>query len=261
MYLLGIDFETQGSDAKTTLATEVGAILYRYEEQKLSMALSYNSLIWKPGYPKQDPKIVELTGISDGDLQERGVPPEEAIENTLRLVEQADIVFAHKISFDRTVLQAHCDRLGIKLPKREWICTLTNFPWPKRFTCHKLSHLAYEHGIMVDPRTLHRADADVELMMQLISTKYNLDDVIAYARKPWIYLRAEPFGPWQDGGIQNTIAKENGFTYEQVKGVDEHKWPKKWVTRVKTTAEHLLIVSNINLSKSPFRVDVIEGIS
>lgn len=265
MKLLGIDFETQDADSKTTRATEVGAVLYDYEpniKPQFRECDRYNSLIWDPEYPPQTQKIIELTGITDEMLRAQAICPKPAFERVADMVAKADVILAHKISFDRTVFEAHCKRLGIPIPENKfWLCTLTNFPWPKQFTCHKLSHLAYEHGIMVDPRTLHRADADVDLMMRLIGECYDFEQLLAYARTPWLYLKADVVPPWNDGGTQNEFAKSLGFTYEQVKGVEEHKWPKKWVRRVKTQGEFDDIVEAARTFKSPFRVARIEGIS
>lgn len=260
MLVLGLDFETQDSDAKTTRFTEIGAALYEVRNSMWREVDAYNALAYEPDYPPQTEKIVELTSITDEMLKTYGKPRKQILEEFLPLVLKADVIMAHKISFDRTVLMSTAKLFGVEIPKKEWLCTLTNFNWPKNLTCHKLSHLAYEHGIMVDPSTLHRATDDVRLMIRLVAEKYNWDEVLAYARTPWRYLHAEVLGPWQDGGVQNEIAKSLGFAWEQVKGVDEYKFTKKWVTRVKIGNEQK-IMDAVRESKSPFRVTEIQGLS
>lgn len=263
MKVLGIDFETQDADSKTTRATEVGAVLYSYDPKikpQFREIDRFNTLIWDESYPAQTDQIVELTGINDNMLREGGMQPHLAFASIIAFVMDADLIMAHKISFDKNVLVHNARRIGLEVPEKEWLCTLTNFPWSSRFTCKKLSHLAYEHGILVDPRTLHRADADVDLMMRLIGECYDFEQILAYSRTPWIYVKAEIVPPWTDGGLQSEYAKGLGFSWEQVRNVEEHKWPKKWVRRVKTEAEFEGLVEQARNFKSPFRVARIEGI-
>lgn len=266
MKVLGLDFETQDADAKTTRVTEVGAALYEYNGKSDPLIANewrkiegFSSLCWEPDYPPQNPAIAELTGITDEMLKNDGKPRREIFaRQLLPLVHDADIIVAHKISFDRTVLKSTAKLFDFQVPDREWLCTLTNFDWPKKLTCHKLSHLAYEHSILVDPATLHRAENDVDLMLRLLA-KYDFEKVLAYAREPWVYLKAEIAKPWTDGGVQSGIAKSLGFSFERVKGVDEYEWPKKWVTRVKASRLDDF-TTQVLKSPSPFRVDKIEGL-
>lgn len=294
MKLLGLDFETQTDKAATTNVTEVGAVLYEYNgygkflcrpgttihgemEDKsvvysgqfppvplgpLTEIDSYSAFCWDKSYPPQTEKIIEITGITDGLLKEQGEAAKPVMEKLVKdYITPADVIFAHKTAFDKTILEAQCQKFHIELPRKEWICTLTNFPWPGKYTCHKLSHLAYEHGIMVDPSTLHRAMNDVQLMMRLISTKYDIDKVLEYARMPWTYLKIAVPGPWTDGGEGTGFAKQLGFSYECVKGTDYPKWPKTWVTRVKTAEQHFKIGEAARTNKIAYRVDKIEGLN
>lgn len=259
MKVLGLDFESQDADAKTTRVTEIGAVLSevigKYGWRKLK---EFSTLCYEPDYPPQNQAIAELTGITDDMLKSGGIPRKEAFEKLLPLVHEADIIVCHKTSFDWTLLKATCKLFGLEVPEKELLCTLTNFNWPKRLTCHKLSHLAYEHSILVDPATLHRAVNDVDLMLRLLA-KYDFEKVLEYAREPWVYLKAEIAKPWTDGGVQSGIAKTLGFSFERVKGVDEYEWPKKWVTRTKIS-NYESFKDIVLKSPSPFRIDKIEGL-
>lgn len=260
-YLLGLDFETQSEKPKETNVTEVGASLYRYTKDAVCEVDGFSALCYDPSYPPQTKKIVELTGITDEMLKTEGKPVQDVFRQLLfPLIEKADVVFCHKVSFDKTVLDFTSKKFGLVPPEKEYVCTLSNFPWPERITCKKLSHIAYEHGILVDPATLHRAKDDVDLMMRLILEKYDLEEVLNYARKPWAFLRAFPIEPWKDGETQTTIAKSLGFNWQQVKYLDEPKFPKMWVTRVKFDRIEPLKEAVRN-SASPFRVLQIEGIN
>lgn len=258
-FVLGLDFETQDADAKTTRITEIGAVLFTVIENRLKPLCDYNRLVYEPDYPPQTKKIIELTGITDDMLIAKGISRKEALRELITLIDSADIIMAHKISFDKTVLYSSAKLFDLVVPEKEWLCTLTNFNWPSNLTCHKLSHLAYEHGIMVDPRTLHRAFEDVALMGRVVN-EYSFSDVIKYAREPWIYLKADVIAPWKDGGFQTGVAKSLGYSWQQVKGVDFYQWDKTWVTRVK---ESMFEAHKEEISKSiaPFRITKIEGIS
>lgn len=262
MLVMGLDFETQDDQPKTTNVTEVGAVLYQVdlETNEFNKMVEFSHFCYEPEYPPQTEKIISLTGITDEMLKTFGKPREGVFRELMPMVRLADIILCHKISFDETILKATCEKFSIELPKKEFLCTLTNFPWPPNLTCHKLSHLAYEHDIPHDRKSLHRAVNDVDLMIQTIA-KYNFKEVLEYARKPWIYFKATILEPWKDGGLQASIAKSFGFTFESVKGTDTPRWSKTWVSRTKSLEKLEEIKSGVAVSASPFRVAVIEGIT
>lgn len=263
--VLALDFETQCSNAQTTNITELGAILYEVTHiqgtNHVAKLVELSSFVYDESYPPQSELVKDITGISDEMLKESGQHPKLALGQLLPLVQGADVVMAHKTAFDWTVFSQNLDKNGMgEPPKKELLCTLTNFPWPKKFTCHKLGHLAWEHDILVKASDLHRAVNDVELMAQLVFTKYDFFEVLKYARSPWVYFKADVMKPWVDGGASTGHAKTFGFSWEQVKGTEGPKFPKAWVTRVK---EHLSEEwkEQIRNSSSPFRVTKIEGIN
>lgn len=287
MKLLALDFETQDDDAANTRITEVGCFGVLAEklvndkdggDYQYTQLGQYSQLCHESDYPPQSEFIAELTGINDEMLKKDGITRAKMLEVLIPVVEAADVIFAHKKAFDQVVFESTCRKLGIEPPKKEWVCTLTEFVWPKAYTCKKLGHLAFEHGMfdskiadtpqgqvyippMVDRTKLHRAGDDAKLLMQLITMHYKLDDVLAYARAPWIYVKAECLPPWTDAGVQKSIAYKLGFSYEKCKYTEKPAWPKSWVTRVKTMAEVEKIKETVRTSESPFRVAIIEGIS
>lgn len=232
MKILGCDFESQDDDARTTNVTEVGASLVedgRYLHQ-------ISALCYLPEYPPQTEFIVELTGITDEMLKTTGMIPKLVFEKLLfPLVEEAEYVFAHNKSFDETVYNATSERYGLTPPKRPWICTVTEIDYPRKYTCKKLSHLAFDHGLVFDPSLLHRSLDDVKLMLQLLAL-YKLEDIIAYANEPWIYIQAlfpPPFGTSAAAGLVGKAkAQKLGYGWEKAKG-DEKVFAKQWMKRVK----------------------------
>lgn len=234
MKLVVLDFETQGDDPTFHKPTEVGAVLWDTEEEAFTERLS--QLIYEPSYEPQTEEIVEITGITDEMLKEKGLSRETVFMNLLSpLVEEADYVLAHNKAFDQTVYETTCRAIGrdIRKPKGGWICTIQDVPYPKKYKCKKLSHLAYDHGVIVDPATLHRAIHDVELLAELILTRYDFNDILAYYQLPWAILFLNGVkGPWEDNGVTNAQAKKLGYSWERPWGTDL-TFQKRWVKRIK----------------------------
>jgi DNA polymerase III epsilon subunit-like protein len=237
MLVLGIDFETQDDQAETTNITEVGAVLVSFEPYALGEYYERKQVIgqlcYESNYPPQKPEIVELTGITDDMLRADGHSKKEVFSMLLPLVEQADLVCAHNKKFDQAVFNAECRRQGIPIPDKRWLCTLTEMPYPAKYTCKKLSHLAWEHDIEVDRKSLHRAEYDVQLMLQLV-LKYGLANVLAYADEPWVYFQAVIPAPWVDQGIGKQKAQKMGYSWQSARH-DERVFDKCWVKRVKAS--------------------------
>lgn len=241
MRLLGLDFETQCDDAENTNITEVGAVELIWTpggEEEFKVETTYSTLVYSPEYPPQKPEIVELTGLTDEMLKAEGTGPGSALVGLLPLVNRADVILAHNKKFDQRVFESSVKRvMGIEPPKKEWLCTIHDVPYPAKYRCKKLSHLAYDHGLKMDDRVLHRATDDVRLMLELVTTKYPFKAILDYYREPWVYLRADILGPWQgkggDGGVGKEQATSLGYAWEKPRGTDEPVFPKFWVKRVK----------------------------
>lgn len=237
MKLLFLDFETQGDQPTEHLPTEVGMTLVDVEGGLTKREQTVSQFIWEPHYPPQTPEIVEITGITDEMLRAEGRSQREVFQEMIfPMVRAADFVLAHNKQFDKTVYDATSAREALEpaSPVKQWLCTIQDVPYAKKYKCKKLSHLAYDHGVVVDPSTLHRAGADTDLLARLITTKYKIEDIIAYANTPWVYLRAVVPPPWEDGGVGTGQAKKLGYGWEKIWGT-EVTFPKRWVRRIKET--------------------------
>ncbi len=242
--VLFLDFETQGDDTKSTNATEVGAFQTEHVSPPMDLdnppasifrpEIEFSSLIYDKTYPPQTQFIKDLTGITDEMLMKEGRSPVLIFSEISNLVGGVDWVIAHKAAFDRGIYEAGCIRTDtpIQEPKRGWICSLTDIPYHPKYTCKKLSHLAYEHGILVDPATLHRALDDVKLLCMLVG-KYRLEDIIEYRSIPWVYIRAKIPAPWEDNGVGKAQAQKLGYSWKTAKGMDTPVFDGCWVKRVK----------------------------
>ena len=239
MKILGLDFETTGLDTATCDVVEVCAVLVDDATvdkagRQMQMVEKLSELVYSAHYKPLPPEITELTGITDKELMARGIAEEMALQRLLGLMAEAQLVVCHNVGFDKKVLYAWAKRLGKEVPERQWLCTLTEVPYEKKYKCRKLSHLALDHGITVHGDDLHRADYDVHLMLGVLLWFYDLPKVLAYAREPWVYLQARIPKPWDDGGAGKEQAKKLGFSWEKIHG-DERVFEKLWVKRVKAS--------------------------
>lgn len=253
MKALLVDIETQGLDTVNPFITEIGAKLYDVEGKVWGNIDGGARICFDHTYPPQPEVIVKLTGITDAMLKALGRPRQEVFaEFLLPLVNQADVIFAHNKAFDQVIIERTAEMLGIPFPKKEWICTKTEFPWREDLTCKKLQHLAYEHRIFwewnIDPDSLHRAEDDVNLLSYLMR-EYDMKDILAFARSAQVFLVADCLAPWVDGGVQKDIASSAGFKWDA--GM------KAWTQKVKESQYGKVMDKVIN-SNSPFRVDIRE---
>lgn len=234
MKLLGIDFECQDDQAETTNITEVGCILVEVPNPSVKdfkEVARFEKYVWDLHYPPQREDIVALTGITDATLKKEGKSPAWVLGNLQAFIGQADYVVAHNKKFDETVYLSQCKKHGERPVQKPWLCTMSEIPFADKYTCKKLSHLAYDHGILVHPAKLHRAIQDVELMLALLA-EYKIDEVLAFANEPWVYLQAVFPPPWEDHGVGKAKAQRLGFGWEKARG-DDRVFTKMWVKRVK----------------------------
>lgn len=256
MNLLFLDFETQGLDVETTNPTQLAACeVVTSDESEFSHMVNrliFNHLIYEPSYPPQPKEVSELTGITDELLMKKGMPTKFVLHGLKLLMEKADLVLAHNAVFDRSVYLATCKRFDMEpaKPKEGWLCTRNDIPWPKKYKCKQLSHLAFDLGLDVERSRLHQADYDIDLLVQVTFEGVPFATTLSYFRSPWIMLAASGIlAPWQDGGEANAKVKALGYAWQTVYGTNIFV-EKTWVKRVK---QHEL-ESELALATGQFQV-------
>ncbi len=106
---VAVDLETTGYSARNSEIIEIGAVKYYKGQLVDSFETTVHSVDRVP------PKIVEITGLTDADVQ-AGLPPDEALEKFLRFLGES-LVVAHNKGFDLSFLRHHCKKyLGRGLP-------------------------------------------------------------------------------------------------------------------------------------------------
>jgi len=207
MYI-AIDFETQGFNAETDAPTELGLVAFNDKFEEL---YSLNYIIQSPLTKPQSNEIIEITGITDAMIA-GGVQESEVVEQIYPRIKEAKAIFAYNAPFDNAFLKEMLKRQEAPLTDVLVVDVMRDIDYPNRFNCKKLSHLAYDHGIVEHPDNLHRAINDVRLMIKLLA-KYDLQKMISNAKEPKVLLRMMTKGPWEDKGVSNEYAKANGFRF------------------------------------------------
>jgi DNA polymerase III alpha subunit (gram-positive type) len=186
MYILGLDLETTGTDPNKDQITEVGAVIWDVTAKKPVKFLS--EIVKGADLPLSD-EVVEITGITDADINDWGKDLEPVLSELCEMAAQCEFIVAHNgRAFDKVVLDRHLmqfEGLGIAKP---WIDTMTDVPYPGTMKTRKLSYLAAEHGFL-NPFS-HRAVFDVLSMMKVLSF-YDIQDVVALQQSPLVRVVAE----------------------------------------------------------------------
>lgn len=233
MKVLGFDVETTGLDTAKDFIIEMGAVVFDVQEGLWEPIFGVSKLIKEPSYPELTDEIKELTGIESLEGAGSFLEAYAAISPLLAGVE---VIIAHNARFDRAMLRANLERMGLmdtpfhKLP---WICSIDDLVAVQKYKCKKLSHLALDVGVAIDPSTLHRADADVRLMGQML-TKLKADPqaMLDFSRIPEIIIQAQVPHPKYDKGVGIAQAKACGFGFKQIRGVDE-VFDNLWIKKIK----------------------------
>jgi len=237
MSLLLIDFESSGLDVQQDKIIEVGAMLCDNKfnvQEKLSMLVN-------PGQPVSD-VITKVTGITNDMLVGESDIHEMFEELGTMVSMELTYVIAFNRAFDEQLFKAEVRRHDMTLdPKMNylvqvpWLCAMADIEQHMEFKSWKQMHIALDHGITVNPKELHRAINDVELMRQiLLASGTTPEKMYEYQTSPWLYIRAMVRKPWEDNGEGIAQAKALGYGWEQAKGdASGKRFEKCWVKRIK----------------------------
>lgn len=123
----------------------------------------YNQLI-NPGFDIET-VITKITGITNDDLKGKPKFPEVADE-IYAMFEGAEMVIAHNVEFDSTMVHNEFKRLGRSIDFPDLICTVQEFyhVYGRRM---KLPEL-YRHFLKKELKQTHRAIDDVEALVEIL---------------------------------------------------------------------------------------------
>jgi DNA polymerase-3 subunit epsilon len=202
MHVLGLDFETTGIDPEKDLIIEVGAAVWDVSNKRPKALLSEMIAIDIP----VPPLITQITGITDSDLQQWGVPVHDVLLRLKQMASMCDYVIAHNgTRFDQLFLNRYGQQNPLWVIDKPWIDTMTDLPYPHNIVTRKLSFLAAEHGFL-NPFS-HRAVFDVLTMLRVFSL-YPLTDVLANLQSPLVKIMAKV------SYEEKSKAKDLGFRWD-----------------------------------------------
>lgn len=238
-FSLIIDFEATGVDPKEARPLEIAVMAV--DSHTMEPESGFSEVIYDTDYPEIPQKIHDLTGISMTELHHKGRKFADVMWQLDKFIGSingpVDYVIAYNKEYDYNLLVAESERRNIKYPVQimQWLCAMRDVKANYKHKCWKLSHLALDHGISVDPTNLHRAMSDVSLTQRMLQhIKCSAHDMFNYNQVPWVVLQALIPEPWKDGGKGVELAKARGYGWETVKG-SEKKVAKSWVKQIKMT--------------------------
>lgn len=236
--VLGFDLETTSLDTKKARIIEVGAVMFHVENRIWTPYQSFSSLVWQLGDEGLSNETIRITGITDDKLMAEGVPLFEVLGKLGTIGSDAAFICGHNSVYDYSVFNAVLDhhtgsRLipGVQnLVETPWLCSKDDIRSNLDYNCKKLSHLSLDYGVAVDPKELHRAEADVLLMGKLL-TAAGADplEMKAFRDEPSFFLGIDIPAPWKDDGKGKAEAVSLGFSWQVARGTKEPEFEKTWV--------------------------------
>jgi len=261
-FSLIVDFETTGLDTTTARPIEMG--LQLVDSDTWDIKAEGNYLLWDTSYPPIPAEITKITGITEEVLRREGRSLDYAFADftarTMHLNDWAiDETIAYNAEYDENIFRAECARKKHSsaleaelLDQASWLCAMKDVEENYKFKCWKLSHLALDHGVSIDPKGLHRALADVDLTRRMLkeigTTALKMAE---FKRIPHVTVQALIPAPFEDGGKGRDLAVARGYSWERPRGSQE-KFPKAWVKKVKQNKY------NDEVAECPFKIRMLQ---
>lgn len=186
MLIAALDLETTGLEVATCHIVELSYVVVRANTTRpiyASSCLLYDE--GKMGREPIPPEVTAINGISNEVLRAHSAPLAKGLEMADSILKHFGVehIVAHNAEgFDRPILERH----NPAFKAYKWVDSRADIEWPG--TCHKLNHLAAEHGF-VNPFP-HTGLSDVLTMLRLLSL-HDFKTVAERAALPWITLEAQ----------------------------------------------------------------------
>lgn len=211
-----IDFETSGLDLIKDRIIEVGFTLFEVRDTSL-LGVRSGEFYVNPGDDVVlTPEAMAVNGIDPQDVKD-GIK----IEGLFNLLpKEADFFIAHNKAFDEAMYRKEMERQDLDIDPRPWLCSMVDFEHPKHIKCRKLSHMALDYGVAVNPDLLHRAAADTEILVRMLGKmEPNFEEALADLSIPKITVKAIIPPPWEDNGKGKEAAVSCGFRWNGTKKI------------------------------------------
>ena len=160
--LVVFDTETTGLDFSRDEIIEFAAVVVENSPAGPRITEEYDELIALSPGMSVPPKIVELTGISNEDLAQRGIPKEQVSADLTRMLSGNVLLLAYNAHFDLCFLYYFLLRHGdpTLLKGKDKLDLLTVYKDRHSYP-HKLCNAIEVYGLQGEVVNSHRAVADV----------------------------------------------------------------------------------------------------
>ena len=207
MIILSTDVETTGVDKVNDRITEIGLVLYSTGQKRV---LESSGFLVRPEGVPITPEVTEITGITQIAVDTFGYSQEDAIKEFAAAAQTADAIFAHNGErFDRRVIENTAKRLGLTLPEKLWVDTMTDIPGVKG---EQLVTMCAKAGFVYDA---HGALADCAAVVKLTqyhdakSSQSSYDKMLERAQSPTVVILSHQ----GRDKAENKAARKAGFRW------------------------------------------------
>ncbi|WP_293811273.1 3'-5' exonuclease [uncultured Bosea sp.] len=210
-----VDVETTGFDHSRDEVIEIGAVTFTYDDAGvIGDVVGVYGSFQEPSFPIP-PEITRITGITDEMVSGHKIDT-AALD---LIIADADLVIAHKASFDRTF----CEKLTPSFVRKPWACSVEEIDWKERgFEGSKLAYLASQSGFFY---LKHRATSDCQALLEVLDKSADMDAQTPFAEllrasartRVRVYAQGTPFD-------LKEILKAKGYRWSD--GSDGR--PKAW---------------------------------
>ncbi|MBQ7344796.1 MAG: 3'-5' exonuclease [Oscillospiraceae bacterium] len=194
--LVLLDTETTGLDLRRDEIIEFSAVVL----ERQGMVQQYDELITLSPGGAVPPKIQELTGITDMDIRERGIPKTRVCRDIAQMIQGNVLILAYNAHFDLSFLFYLLLRDGDPaiLKGKDKLDLLTVYKDRRRYP-HRLCNAIEAYGLSGQVVNSHRAIDDVIATVAVMEAmEKERDDLLSYVNlfgyNPKYGVEGKPIG-------------------------------------------------------------------
>ena len=198
--LMVLDTETTGFGFSRDEVIQFSAVVLEQQDGKTVVAEQYDNLVTLSPGGFVPPKIQQLTGITDMDIMERGLPKPRVCQDIARLIEGNTLLIAYNAHFDLSFLYYLLLRHGDPaiLKGKDKLDLLTVYR-DRRKPPHRLCNAIEAYGLSGKVVNSHSAIDDVlatvAVMEEMIREKDDLDNYVnLFGYLPQFGVDGKPIG-------------------------------------------------------------------
>lgn len=194
------DTETTGLSFSRDEIIEFAAVTLEKRDGKVTVTEEYDELITLSPGGRVPPEIVKLTGITNEDIAQRGIPKERLCQDIARMISGNTLLLAYNAQFDLSFLFYLLLRNGDPtiLKGKDKLDLYTTYK-DRRSYPHKLCNAIEAYGLQEQVVNSHRAVDDVlatvAVMQAMEDEKDDLDRYInLFGYHPQYGISGKPIG-------------------------------------------------------------------